>query len=191
MVYRRDSFQNEGGRAGFFHLASYIICVSFLFLRNYWRCVMRAIVVDADACPVKSEIADTARKFGVPVRMVASFDHRLEPAPGVEVIQVDRSDQSVDLYIANRIAPGDILVTQDFGLAALGLARKAVVLSNRGQQYSERTIDFLLDKRHDSAKRRRGGQHTKGPRPFTEEDRNHFLQTLTKVLTSLQENVPV
>jgi uncharacterized protein YaiI (UPF0178 family) len=146
------------------------------------------IIVDADACPVKAEIIHAGRQFHVEVLMVASYDHRLAPEEGVQIVQVDRSDQSVDLYIANHIRPGDILVTQDFGLAALGLAKGAVGLSNRGQVYSDRTIDFLLDRRHERAKRRRGGQHTKGPKPFTEEDRQQFLHSLTKVLRQLQEN---
>jgi uncharacterized protein YaiI (UPF0178 family) len=148
------------------------------------------VIVDADACPVKKEIVMAAAPFRANVCMVASYDHRLVAEDGVEVVQVDRSDQSADLYIANRLSPGDILVTQDFGLATIGLAKRATVLSNRGQIYSDRTIDFLLEKRHESAKMRRNGKHTKGPKPFTEEDRQRFLQTLTKVLVSLQENLP-
>jgi len=147
------------------------------------------IIVDADACPVKAEIVRAAGQFQIAVWMVASYDHRLTPQEGVTIVQVDRSDQSVDLYIANRIAPGDILVTQDFGLATIGLAKKAIVLSNRGQQYTDLTIDFLLEKRHDQAKSRRGGKYGKGPRPFTDEDRQRFLQTLTKVLKQRQENL--
>jgi hypothetical protein len=146
------------------------------------------IVVDADACPVKNEIVQAAAMFHVQVMMVASFDHRLTPHEGVEVVQVDRSDQSVDLFIANQIKADDILVTQDFGLAAIGLAKKAVVLSNRGQIYTEQTIDFLLDRRHEQAKMRRGGQRAKGPRAFLKKDRQIFLQSLTKVLSRLQEN---
>ncbi|MFC6227337.1 YaiI/YqxD family protein [Paenibacillus allorhizosphaerae] len=146
------------------------------------------IIVDADACPVKPEIIRAAADFGIGVRMVASFDHRLQPAEGVEIVQVDRSDQSVDLYIANHIKPGDVLVTQDFGLAALALGKRALAMSNRGQLYNDLTIDFLLERRHEQAKQRRGGKHTKGPRAFTDEDRVFFLQSLTKVLRSLQEN---
>ncbi|MFD2612759.1 YaiI/YqxD family protein [Paenibacillus gansuensis] len=138
--------------------------------------------MDADACPVKDEIAAAGLRFGVDIWMVASHDHRLPVRAGVRNIQVDRSDQAVDLYIANQLRPGDILVTQDFGLATIGLAKKAVVLSNRGQQYTDQTIDFLLESRHHSAKVRRSGGRSKGPRAFTEEDRTHFLQTLTKVL---------
>ncbi|MCR8631414.1 MULTISPECIES: YaiI/YqxD family protein [Paenibacillus] len=146
------------------------------------------IMVDADACPVKPEIVKAAAQFKVEVMMVASYDHRLAPMEGVQIIQVDRSDQSADLYIANRIAPGDVLITQDFGLAALALGKKAIALSNRGQNYNDRTIDFLLDRRHEQAKQRRGGKHSKGPKPFTDEDRQFFLQTLTKVLLRLQDN---
>lgn len=147
------------------------------------------IVVDADACPVKTEIVAVAHRFAVEVLMVASFDHFIPSWEGVVVVQVDRSDQSVDLYIANRLARGDILVTQDFGLATIGLSKGAVVLSNRGQEYTDETIDYLLERRHYLAKQRRRGKYAKGPRPFTETDRNDFLQTLTKVLVRLQENV--
>ncbi|MBC8079359.1 MAG: YaiI/YqxD family protein [Gorillibacterium sp.] len=145
------------------------------------------ILVDADACPVKSEIVTVALKFSVPVWMVASFDHRIEPGEGVTVFQVDRSDQSVDLYIANRIGKDDVLITQDFGLAAICMAKKAIALSNRGQIYTDRIIDFLLDHRSESAKIRRGGGRTKGPLAFTALDRKNFQQTLTKILSDKQE----
>lgn len=146
-----------------------------------------AIVVDADACPVKKEIIETARLFDVPVVMVASFDHYLQPVDGVENVQVDRSDQSVDLYIINRIKRGDIVITQDFGLAAIALGKGAIGLSNRGQQYDAEMIDFLLDRRHEQAKRRRAGGKSKGPRALTAEDRLRFQQKLTKVLQRRQE----
>jgi uncharacterized protein YaiI (UPF0178 family) len=147
----------------------------------------RSIIVDADACPVKSEIEQAGRQFGVQVVLVASFDHKMKENPGVKVVQVDRSDQSVDLYIANQIRSGDILVTQDFGLAALGLAKGSICLTNRGQEYTDSSIDYLLERRHASAKMRRNGKHTKGPKPFTETDRKNFLHGLTNLLKNLQE----
>lgn len=149
------------------------------------------VIVDADACPVKSEIASAAKSFGVAVVMVASYDHYLQPMDGVTIVQVDRSDQSVDLYIANKLSQGDILVTQDFGLATIGLAKRALVISNRGQIYSDDTIDFLLETRHEHAKQRRVGKYGKGPRPFKAEDRTKFLQTLTNILHCLQENCSI
>nr|WP_026021194.1 YaiI/YqxD family protein [Paenibacillus senegalensis] len=146
------------------------------------------IIVDADACPVKNEIEYAARQFEIEAWMVASYDHRLVPREGIKTIQVDRSDQSADLYIANCIQASDILITQDYGLATIGLAKQAYVLSNRGHAYSPATIDFMLETRHDLAKQRRAGKHSKGPKAFTQQDRDRFLQSLTKLLENLQEN---
>ncbi|WP_090573691.1 YaiI/YqxD family protein [Paenibacillus sp. OV219] len=146
------------------------------------------IVVDADACPVKREIVETARSFAIPVLMVASHDHRLQQEAGVAIMQVDRSDQSVDLYIANHIARGDIVVTQDFGLATIVLAKGAIALSPRGQEYDDSNIDYLMERRHELAKARRGGMRTKGPKAMSSEDRTRFQQKLTKVLQTRKEN---
>lgn len=146
------------------------------------------IIVDADSCPVKDEVVRAARLFHCEVLMVASFDHELPHHEGVHNIQVDRSDQSVDLYIANHIQSQQILITQDFGLATIALAKQAIAMSNRGQIYSDASIDFLLASRHSQAKKRRSGKHSKGPKPFTSKDRDNFLHNLTKVLKQLQEN---
>ncbi|REK77396.1 YaiI/YqxD family protein [Paenibacillus paeoniae] len=146
------------------------------------------IVVDADACPVKSEITAVARAFDIPVWMVASHDHRMEPGPGIKVVQVDRSSQSVDLYIVNHVSAGDIVVTQDFGLACMVLGKGTIVLSPRGEQYTNENIDYLMERRHESAKWRRGGGRTKGPRAMSQEDRDAFQQKLTKLLIIEQEN---
>jgi len=146
------------------------------------------IVVDGDSCPVKAEIAETARRFGIKVLMVSSYDHVLRESEGVEVVQVDRSQQSADLYIANHIASGDIVVTQDYGLAALALAKSCKTMSPRGDIYHPGNIDYLLERRHYQAKARRGGRHSKGPKPFTDEDRTHFTEVLLKLLRDLQEN---
>lgn len=149
--------------------------------------MMPTIVVDADACPVKSEIEETALKFGADVCMVASYDHRMQRREGIQVVQVDRSSQSVDLYIVNHIAPGDIVVTQDFGLACMALGKGAVVLSPRGEQYTDANIDYLMERRHEGARVRRGGGRTKGPKAMTDADRLTFQQKLTKVLRIEQE----
>lgn len=101
---------------------------------------VRHIVVDGDACPVKAEIAETARQFKVPVLMVSSFDHFLQGGEGVRTVQVDRSDQSADLYIANHIKPYDVVITQDYGLAALALGKRCYVLSFRGREFNDRDI---------------------------------------------------
>lgn len=146
------------------------------------------IIVDADACPVKQEIKVAAELAGVDVVMVASYAHRIMSEDGVQVIQVDSSDQAVDLYIANHMRSSDIIVTQDFGVAALALGKGAIAVSFRGQQYTTENIDYLLASRHARSKARRGGLKTKGPRALTEKDREIFLHHLTKVLREQQEN---
>ncbi|MFF2909661.1 DUF188 domain-containing protein [Paenibacillus sp. NPDC057934] len=149
----------------------------------------RTIVVDGDACPVKKEIAIVGRSFGIPVVMVSSYDHKLKGEEGVTVVQVDRGDQSADLYIANHISAGDVVLTQDYGLAALALGKRCSVLSFRGQDYKDSTMDFMLEGRHARAVERRRGHYSKGPKPITTEEKNFFQHKLTKLLTILQENV--
>lgn len=146
------------------------------------------IIVDADSCPVKREIVDEASQHPIEIVMVASYDHRIEPSPKITAVQVDRSDQSADLYISNLIRPGDIVITQDYGLASVALAKKATVISVRGHLYTDHTIDFMLENRHDNARLRRHGVRTKGPKPFTADDRKRFSQLLSKILKNLQEN---
>lgn len=148
----------------------------------------KRIVVDGDACPVKAEIAAAAARFQMQVILVSSFDHLLKGGAGITVVTVDRSDQSADLYIANHVRRGDIVATNDYGLAALALAKGCSAISFRGALYSDDSIDFMLDRRHISARERRRGRYAKGPKPFTEEDRIIFQHKLTKLLTSLQEN---
>ena len=149
----------------------------------------RTIVVDGDACPVKKEIAEVGRAFGVPVLMVSSYDHALKAEEGVTVVQVDRGDQSADLYIANHISAGDVVLTGDYGLAALALGKRCSVLSFRGQEYDDSKMDFMLEGRHARAVERRRGHYSKGPKPITAEEKIYFQHKMTKLLILLQENV--
>lgn len=151
--------------------------------------VRNRVVVDGDACPVKSEIAHAVRGAGATALMVSSHAHVLNPEPSVLVVTVDASDQAADLYIANVLTKSDVLVTGDYGLAALGLARGAAVLTPRGKLIRETDIEGLLAQRHYSARQRRGGIRTKGPKPFTDEDRDRFQQKLTTLLRGMQENL--
>jgi uncharacterized protein YaiI (UPF0178 family) len=145
------------------------------------------VVVDGDACPVKAEIAAAVRQCKATALLVSSHNHVLVPEDRVEVVTVDAHDQSADLYIANVLRPTDILVTGDYGLAALGLARGATVLTPRGKEIREPDIGGLLEQRHFSARLRRGGVRTKGPKAFTDEDRARFQQKLTNLLKGMQE----
>ncbi|MGG1311829.1 YaiI/YqxD family protein [Cohnella laeviribosi] len=146
------------------------------------------VVVDGDACPVKTEIGRTVRSCGATALMVSSNAHALAREPQVEVVTVDAGPQSADLYIANVLTSRDVLVTGDYGLAAIGLARGSAVLTPRGHRITEADIDGLLAQRHESAKLRRGGLRTKGPKAFSSKDRVRFQQKLTQLLLEMQEN---
>jgi uncharacterized protein YaiI (UPF0178 family) len=80
----------------------------------------------------------------------------------------------------------DVVVTQDIGLASLLLGKKMIVISPRGRQFLEENIDLALNMRYISAKERRKGHHSKGPSPFTDEDRRNFTHTLEKILSNLE-----
>ncbi|MFD2116111.1 YaiI/YqxD family protein [Paenibacillus yanchengensis] len=149
------------------------------------------IVVDADACPVKQEIVEVAALYRVNVCLVASINHQLfqyTQYDHVTFIQVDAANQSADLYIVNRVRARDIVVTADLGLAAMVLGKGAVVLSPRGEQYTENNIDYLLERRHELAKMRQSGQKTSGPKRLMLQDRQNFQQKMTNILQNMQEN---
>ncbi|HHT62587.1 MAG: YaiI/YqxD family protein [Bacillota bacterium] len=142
------------------------------------------ILVDADACPVKDIIISLGKKANIPVEMVASLNHRINEESGVTVIIADTGPDAADLVIANRVKAGDIVVTQDYGLAALVLGKQGMALSPRGLIFSKENINGLLFQRYISSKVRRGGGKIKGPAPFTEEDRDKFTKSLQKLLKS-------
>lgn len=146
------------------------------------------IYVDADACPVKDIIISEARNFEIPVILVTSFSHfsNAEQPSGVETIYVDSGADAADYRIVKLVEKGDIIVTQDYGLASLGLAKEIIVLHQKGFRYTNDNIDQLLQTRYLSAMARKSGQRTKGPKPFTGEDREQF-RDLFKQAISLEK----
>lgn len=144
------------------------------------------ILVDADGCPVVDIVLRCAARFGVPVTLLCDNAHRMERA-GAETITVDRGADSVDFALVNRIQPGDIAVTQDYGLAALCLARRAIVLHQDGYQYTEDNIDSMLLARHTARKIRRSGGRLRGPAPRTRQQNEDFERGLMQILFAAAE----
>ncbi len=142
------------------------------------------IYVDADACPVKTETLHCAKTFDVSVVFVASYKNMMNDPEG-EWIYVDADKEAADLQIANSVKKGDIVITADIGLAGTLLAKRVYVLSPRGKEYTEDKIMSLLDMRYQSAKLRRQGKHTKGPKSFTKEDRKAYVEKLMGILSNL------
>lgn len=136
------------------------------------------IYVDADACPVKDIIIAESRNADIPVVLVTSFSHfsNAEQPSGVEIIYVDSGADAADYRIMKLAAKGDIIVTQDYGLASLALAKGCTVLHHTGYSYTNENIDQLLQSRYLSAMARKSGKRTKGPKPFTAEDKEKFRE---------------
>lgn len=142
--------------------------------------------MDADACPrpIKEEISTISRSFGIDAFFIASFEHAINDKGAEKWIFVDAGPESVDLYIMNKIQKGDIVVTQDHGLGSVLVAKGVYVLTPRGMKIDEDNIPELLYSRFLSAKERRAGNRTKGPKRFTEQDREKFSQELIKILSN-------
>jgi uncharacterized protein len=142
------------------------------------------IYVDADACPVKDIIIAESRNADIPVVLVTSFSHfsTAEQPSGVETIYVDSGADAADYRIMKLAAKGDIIVTQDYGLASLGLAKGCTVLHHTGYRYTNENIDQLLQSRYLSAMARKSGKRTKGPKPFTAEDKEKFRELFTRAI---------
>jgi hypothetical protein len=140
------------------------------------------IIVDADACPrsVLEICKKLGRKYAVPIWTVASFDHKIESD---HHIVVGDNSQEADMKIMNVTEAGDIVVTGDWGLAAIVLGKGAKCLSPMGREFHPEKMGFLLEQREVKARFRRGGGRTKGPRKRTLEDDRRFESSLEKVLS--------
>lgn len=146
------------------------------------------IYIDADACPVQTEVIEVGEAYTIPVVLVKSishFSHDELPAH-VETVYVDKGAEMADFKIIQLIKPGDIIITQDYGLASICLGKDTTVLHQKGFRYTNENIDRLLTTRHNSAMARRAGIRTKGPKPFTNEDREKFSKLLDRIIQRSQ-----
>ncbi len=146
------------------------------------------ILVDADACPVKDIIVKTAKQFRIPVTMLTDTSHELYDGYS-NIITVDKARDSVDYALMKILSPEDIVVTQDFGLAAMVLGKGAKVLNNNGLIYTDHNIDKLLFERFLGQKVRRGGGRTTNHKKRTREDNEKFEAALLLVINSNDEDI--
>ena len=142
------------------------------------------ILVDADACPVKNIILKIAKEKHIPVSMFIDNTHILNDGYS-EIIVVDKARDSVDIALINRTKESDIVITQDYGVAAMALAKGAYALNQNGLIYDKDNIDVLLFERHIGQKVRRCGGRTTGPRKRTKEDDEKFERAFKKVIEKI------
>ena len=139
------------------------------------------VFVDADACPVVDLTVKLCSNAGTECILLCDTAHEIN-RPGAVTLVFDKGADSVDFAIANRVSAGDIVVTQDYGLASMCLAKKAIVLHQDGWQYTEDNIGALLFQRHESRKYRMSGGRIKGPSKRTKSQDQAFADALGKLL---------
>jgi uncharacterized protein YaiI (UPF0178 family) len=141
------------------------------------------VLIDADACPVTKSSIRLCREFQVSCTLFCDTAHEFYH-DGVTTLIVDKGADSADFAIANQALPGDLVITQDYGLASMCLARGARVLHQDGWEYTLDNIDALLFSRHESRKYRASGGRIKGPKKRTSEQDRAFEQALCQILSS-------
>ena len=144
------------------------------------------IFIDADGCPVVDITIRLSNQAKVDCVIICDTSHVFEK-PGAKTITVSAGNDSVDFTLVNMIAPGDIVVTQDYGLAAMCLARRAVPISQDGMIYTDSNIDGLLMQRYTAKKIRMAGGRLKGSAKRTPEQ-NVMFETSLKALLAQHKN---
>jgi uncharacterized protein len=140
------------------------------------------IYVDADACPVKEEVYRVARRYGLPVKVVANAFLMVPAEPLIERVIVDAGPDVADDWIAERADPAAIVVTTDIPLASRCLKAGAQVISPKGSPFTEASIGAALAGREIAEHLRSFGAMTSGPKPFAAADRSRFLQALDQAV---------
>ena len=139
------------------------------------------ILIDADGCPVVDIAVRLCRQHRCGCILLCDTAHTMN-REGAETLVFDKGVDSVDFALVNRVASGDIVITQDYGLASMCLARGARVLHQDGWEYTEYNIQALLFQRHESRKYRAAGGRVKGPHKRTNQQNDAFSNALDQLL---------
>ena len=139
------------------------------------------ILIDADGCPVVDITVRLSQQFGITCLILCDTAHAFQ-RPGAETLVFDKGADSVDFSLVNRVAPGDIVITQDYGLASMCLSRGARILHQDGWEYTQDNIDALLLVRHESRKHRAAGGRMKGTKKRTQAQNDSFEAGLRALL---------
>lgn len=147
------------------------------------------IFVDADACPVVSIVENIAEKYKINVTLLCDTNHVLNSAYS-EVRVIGAGADAVDFALVNLCRRGDLVVSQDYGVAAMVLGKGAYAIHQSGKWYTNENIDQMLMERHLNKKARRSSQknHIKGPRKRTDADDERFFQSMEKLVLMAMKN---
>ncbi len=145
---------------------------------------MVKVLIDADGCPVVDQTITTARKYKLEVVLLCDTSHEMY-REGIETVTVSKGPDAVDFVLVNRVKKEDIVVTQDYGLAAMVLAKQGYPIDQNGRLYSEENIEQLLHGRHIAKKIRQGGGRLKGPKKRKPEDNEKFLENFEGLIKNI------
>lgn len=143
-----------------------------------------SILVDADACPVKDIIVNIAQDYKIECIMYFDVSHIYNDGYS-RVVYCSKGMDSVDFKLLNDVKCGDVIVTQDYGLASMCLLKTKYVINQNGLKYTENNIDNLLQTRYISKKQRKSSNHIKGPKKRTNEQDDKFREEFEKLIISL------
>ena len=139
------------------------------------------VLIDADACPVVDIAVSLCRRYGVSCTLLCDTAHTMN-RDGAQTLVFDKGADSVDFALVNRVCPGDIVITQDYGLASMCLAKRARILHQDGWEYTEFNISGLMEQRHAAKKFRMAGGRTKGTAKRKPEQDAAFHKALEALL---------
>lgn len=145
------------------------------------------ILIDADGCPVVDDAVRIAKERHIKCFILCDTAHILEK-DGATTLTFPKGADSVDFALVNRVSPGDIVITQDYGLAAMCLAKNAAVINQDGMEYTADNIDALLLARHTARKIRNSGGRLKGPRKRSAGHDEKFRMALAFLLDSKESS---
>ena len=147
------------------------------------------IFVDADACPVVGIVEELAKKYTIPVTLLCDTNHVIS-SDYSEVIVVGAGADAVDYKLISMCHKGDMVVSQDYGVAAMALGKGAYAIHQSGKWYTNENSDQMLMERHLNKKARRASQknHLKGPKKRTAEDDEHFRESFEKMILKVMES---
>jgi uncharacterized protein YaiI (UPF0178 family) len=140
------------------------------------------IFIDSDACPVKDECYKVGARYGLKAFVVSNSFMQVPRSPLIEQVVVDAGPDVADDWIAERIAPGDIAVTNDIPLAERVLRAGGAAISPKGAPFTENSIGAAIAQRALMEQLRSTGEFLGGPKPFARNDRSRFLQALDEAV---------
>ena len=139
------------------------------------------ILIDADGCPVVKQATQIAKESNIEVVIFCDTSHIIN-SDYAQIITVSKGADSVDFALVNEVKSGDIVVTQDYGLAAMVLSKGGKAITQNGMIISDSNLGLLLTSRYESKKARMSGAHLKGPKKRTAQNDEEFIKSFKSLI---------